>query len=1002
MSLKEIARSASQSIKSATADSDGQATLDVIEKYLDEQTSSDTDNSTQNSGDNAIDKLSTELIALFGQTGIPLKDAAAVSSSPEAVLTHNQHFLILCFVHHLLPILKSPRIFQDWWEPVLKPILTTAPYTDQIKKEAREIVSDCLIAEQKQCRKNPAAEPKYCRFIVDQYLAWAESYHQREEINLEELENSTGKDETDRMKMQHQALLDLEQDEWSKNLKIILLTLGADQPKPFFMLLNEYFLSSKHRLQVVYLLSEFMIRKRTHLHEILETALFNSMLQSLMYDNSTTLIAISVTNMIMLLPRICTSLPPFLPKLFYIFARALCWDQLRDMRKNKSPKGYTPEDKGNSQQEHDNWDCVDYTFSKLSAPPSNPQTGPFFTSLYGLYPCNFLRFLHKPYGYFKTNGFNLPEEFDEETFRTRTMLQVTRHMLHPNLVSMDPETELTDRSRWMKMEPPDVIAQIMSLDLTNAASRVAFSAGNEREHYQPQDLLDETLWVQTGNITRLDKDVLAPEKSILKEKDNEEDNEGTKGHEDENNETCVETLEETCEDVSKEANAENEVIDENNQFKPSISECEANEVTKPTQSTSTSTKSKSKPKPKPKPMISNIIQVHRALKSGVEVLVGDDIWDAGLERLSSPPPSGVNTPQLEDHGVASHTQNSEVPKDNCPNLPETRHLVAALKREVLLLRNELNFELFLKQQHLQHIGRLHREHVLDSSVEAERQQLYNTTRMLKAQLKQTTDTLEKLKLESAMTKQKHIKWEDEQSSKLRGYREMRKDWKHQADAAQLQLAEYERLLAEQKTQLEEARQKAFNLENELSTIQPELERMSEYEHRVEQLTQQMLLWEEDTADLEKQKQYIDHLLSQSWSMEELVTSLQTENRALEDKKSQWEDEINSLGQKIKEYQMKLKTNVSIDDKSEKLSHKREIDELYTAMRALQERVQTLEMERMEWEAQKEVLNHTDKSEHKVDPASETEDPQSPVLIEPTSTLTHEMIDITPISDSDDE
>lgn len=65
---------------------------------------------------------------------------------------------------------------------------------------------------------------------------------------------------------------------------------------------------------------------------------------------------------------------------------------------------------------------IDYTFSKLSAPPSNPQTGPFFTSLYGLYPCNFLKFLHKPYAYFEENKFDIPEEFDEETFRTRTIV----------------------------------------------------------------------------------------------------------------------------------------------------------------------------------------------------------------------------------------------------------------------------------------------------------------------------------------------------------------------------------------------------------------------------------------------------------------------------------------------------------------------------------------------------------------------------------------------------
>jgi hypothetical protein len=66
---------------------------------------------------------------------------------------------------------------------------------------------------------------------------------------------------------------------------------------------------------------------------------------------------------------------------------------------------------------------IDYTFSKLSAPPSNPQTGAFFTSLYGLYPCNFLKFLHKPYAYFNENEFKIPEEFDEETFKGRTIVK---------------------------------------------------------------------------------------------------------------------------------------------------------------------------------------------------------------------------------------------------------------------------------------------------------------------------------------------------------------------------------------------------------------------------------------------------------------------------------------------------------------------------------------------------------------------------------------------------
>jgi DNA repair exonuclease SbcCD ATPase subunit len=153
--------------------------------------------------------------------------------------------------------------------------------------------------------------------------------------------------------------------------------------------------------------------------------------------------------------------------------------------------------------------------------------------------------------------------------------------------------------------------------------------------------------------------------------------------------------------------------------------------------------------------------------------------------------------------------------------------------------------------------------------------------MLKAQLHQTTTALEKLKAESAMTKQKHIKWEDEQSNKLRSYREARKEWQNQMTRSTQQLDDYKTEMAQHKQQLDAAREHIFDLQNELKTLEPTVERMTENEHRVKQLTQQMLLWEEDTAHMEEQKKYIKGLLSQWWSMEELVSSLQNENDRLQ-------------------------------------------------------------------------------------------------------------------------
>ncbi|KAI8083147.1 Hamartin protein-domain-containing protein [Halteromyces radiatus] len=988
VTLKDILRSATQTIRQATAKSTGQSTLDIIDNYLDEHpselvtnatingnssnvptlnstpssllvaaatttnlasntsttgvsassntTSSGSNNSiapsssTGNLEDNethtAIDKLSSELFFLYNTTILssPLA-VTVVSCTAEAQRLHNQQYLLLCFIHALLPLLGPSRIFQtSWWSKALQPILTTAAYTDHIKQQARQIVITSLILEQQIIRQlgqyNPTSsilKPKYATWTVDYYLEWAREYQDREQHQLDALvdKQEQQREETpltekakDDIRLQHQALLDMEQEEWSKNLMLILMSLGAAETKPFFCLLDGYFQSSQHRLQIVYLLSEFMLRKRSHAHEILETPLFQSMLKSLMYDNSTTLIAISVTNLIMLLPRICSFLPPYLPQLFYIFARAISWDQLRDMRKKQhSLTASSP-----STKQKTDWDCADYTFSKLAAPPSNPQTGPFFTALYGLYPCNFLNFLHKPYAYFKKNGFTVPEEFDEETFRVRTMVQVSRHMLHPNLVTMDLETELTDRSRWMKMEPPDVIARIMSLDLTNAASRVAFFANNadndddqsRPRHTNSMDLLDTSLWSATSTTSK------------GRQEDEEKETENV--------------------------HPPTSICSPGHQV---LSPPSTNKGTSDTLDSSTK-----------QPMIFNILQLHRALKSGAEVLIGDDIWEASLEHITSPASSSCTSPNLKDAptSLMDHQLNAAIGDSSS----ETRLLIAALKREVLLLRNELNFELFLKQQHLQHIGRLHREHVMDSTVEAERQQLYNTNRMLKAQLAQTTASLEKLKSESALARQKHIKWEDEQSNKLRGYREARKEWQAHMDVANTQLDDYRHIIAEQREQLEESRKRTFELENELQTLQPDLEKASEYQHRVRQLTQQMLLWEEDTAHLKEQKRYIKGLLSQWWSMEELIASLQAENQKLMASQSQGEKELEKLTKQVSEL------SSSTIDKQQSLSpsalfttfkdtQQAEMDEMKKVVQELKQQLTLSEMDKIKYQAELE-------------------------------------------------
>ena len=153
-------------------------------------------------------------------------------------------------------------------------------------------------------------------------------------------------------------------------------------------------------------------------------------------------------------------------------------------------------------------------------------------------------------------------------------------MLHPSLVTMDTETELTDRSRWMKMEPPDVIAQIMSLDLTNAASRVAFSSDKQHRSGNQPDLLNESIWALTGHVPRSSSLSIEDQQQL----DEQEESKTQQEQQEDTTATTTTTIIDTV-------------------------------ATKAPERKQQSSKG-----------VNSILDMHRALKSGAEVLIGDDVW----------------------------------------------------------------------------------------------------------------------------------------------------------------------------------------------------------------------------------------------------------------------------------------------------------------------------------------------------------------------------------------
>ena len=119
--------------------------------------------------------------------------------------------------------------------------------------------------------------------------------------------------------------------------------------------------------------------------------------------------------------------------------------------------------------------------------------------------------------------------------------------------------------------------------------------------------------------------------------------------------------------------------------------------------------------------LQEMINASVALKSNLNLGAEKAIprWHHSLYPSSTPPSRDpARYPSIiepKDHDVPSHSLQA----------------VARLQREVLLLRNELNFELWLSGENIKHIGRLYQDRNVVVSAEAERQGLVGYTVLLR-------------------------------------------------------------------------------------------------------------------------------------------------------------------------------------------------------------------------------------------------------------------------------
>lgn len=445
-----------------------------------------------------------------------------------------------------------------------------------------------------------------------------------------------------------------------------------------------------------------------------------------------------------------------------------------------------------------------------------PDPTAIFTFLYGLFPNNLLRFLHTPRQYISQaitptgsprqgsgTGSNegemvtspdvgsvmSPKELtaatnmyiDEDLMKSRVQVLLKRHSLHPDLLTLTSEQEVMNKIRWQKLEPMEIVAMCVGLDIWSAGG--PFGMGpvlrsieednrgvTQQDSDSDEDVTDEhphnNLPSASTELHPLDVEVHSSEESdstpmeLLSQ-------EGFFGSRAGQEPTRSTTSYPTCNRASDRSASHTSGV-----YSPPRSRTKSREV-----------------------RMSQILRNFTTLRGldhddylteaasknfGTGILLKDRRASKS-SRTSEGSPIFTDIPNDSQHLalVASQLNTDEDHRDPMVTTlllltQEYRKTIVHLERDLLMAKNELNFELFLKQQHIQQISKVHRAHVLDASVEAERQNLYNTCRSLKAQLQETKLLLEKEKFELNQRKNKQTHWDTELKNKLQTFRDERK------------------------------------------------------------------------------------------------------------------------------------------------------------------------------------------------------------------------------------
>ncbi|KAJ7774703.1 hypothetical protein B0H16DRAFT_1659841 [Mycena metata] len=285
--------------------------------------------------------------------------------------------------------------------------------------------------------------------------------------------------------------------------------------------------------------------------------------------------------------------------------------------------------------------------------------------------------------------------------------------------------------------------------------------------------------------------------------------------------------------------------------------------------------------------LEDMIATSVALKSNLNLSiepVGSQ-WPGSLFASASDSPARPS--------VSLPSESRQVPSgENIPS--HVAQAISGLQREVLLLRSELNLELWLSRENVKHVGRLYQERILSRDAEVERQGLYNKLRNYRSQVAALEAELRSHKASATSTKERYADWNTELQKKLQDFRDQKKAWINEEAALRTADKEAKALFEAQGKLLAEAAAEVFKLQTQLKESKHKIDRLHDYERQIEQHVKVQRLYDADFANFNERGDEMERMRAQYRQMEMRLHSLQETQTELDENARVYRRQIQAL------------------------------------------------------------------------------------------------------------